>query len=125
MSEAFGMPANEVPEVTEIDAPPRAYFDIPTGDGFDAPPIRLVFKTLRLKSLDKAKLKSEADLRLNLVRSELQDRWGGVIWWRTRSEFSKRGRMHDWYCRLDTSPQLPDWFWGQITTPEGDGTLEI
>jgi hypothetical protein len=114
-----------MPEITEIDAPPRASFDIPTGDGFDAPPIRLVFKTLRLKSLDKAKLKSEADLRLNLVRSELQDRWGGIIWWRTRPEFSTRGRMHDWYCRMDTSPQLPDFFWNQIVTPEGNATLEI
>lgn len=118
---------SEAPEVLEINAPPRAYFYIPTGDGFDISPIRIVFKTLCLISKDKAKLEQRGEMELNVLRSELQDRGGGVIWWRTRPSIEQDGKRKKfkWRCRLDTSPQLPDWFWEPIVKPEGVKAVEI
>jgi hypothetical protein len=112
---------NDATEITEIDAPPRAYFDIPTGDGFDAPPIRLVFRTLCLISNDRAKLEQQAEMELNVVRSELQGRGGGIIWWRSRPSLERDGKRKrfTWRCRLETSPQLPEWFWKPIEKSEG------
>ena len=113
-------------EVTEIDAPPRAYFDIPTGDGFDSPPIRLEFKTLCIVSKDKAKLEKQGEMELNIVRSELEGRGGGIIWWRTRPTIEQYGESKwQWRCRLDTSPQFSDWWWAPISKTEGAEPKEI
>ena len=110
-----------VDNIIEIDGPARAYFDIPTGVkniGMDIW-VRVIYRAIQFASADSEMVRSEWAIHLAEIRRELNELGGGVIWWRTRPEFSVEKRsgkgnhraVHVLYARLATSPQLPDAVW--------------
>lgn len=85
-------------QITEVDGPPQAYFELYDGDHL----LRRSYRTLRAPSMEI--LQDNIDrLRLNLSR--VHGPGTPMIFWRIRPQDD------DPYCRLITSPPLPDDIW--------------
>lgn len=119
--------------VTEIDGPPRAYFevcgdahifnstdDVVTEKKFEKVMLRFTYKAIYASSEEK--------LRefIQQVRDALEKEAGednGIIFWRRRvssmetytsGEPYSRSKETNWSCRLATSPPLPESWWSQF-----------
>src|SRR5882762_5848135 len=115
--------------VYHIDGPPYRGFiikEFPDGSGNR---VEVIYKTLRYAGTQKECMEAYKTL-LNLIRSELQDLVEAdpeernlypIIWWRIRLETTQDSEdPNRWrfYCRLATTPPLPDMFWEQWETKE-------
>jgi hypothetical protein len=109
------------PNVIEVDGPPMAYFEIPyyTPVG-DLQELRIEYISVCLSCKNRSQLEDQVKLELNVIKCELEQRGGGIIWWRHRSEYEKVGKLWVWYARLQTSPEIPDHWWAPIRKLEGE-----
>lgn len=117
--------------IWHIDGPPYRGFviaEFPDGSGNR---VEVIYRCLRYLGTKKD-CEDAYNILLNLIRSELQDLSESqpnynqlvhpIIWWRTRVEYSQDpDDQNRWrfYCRLATTPPLPNMFWEQWETKEG------
>jgi hypothetical protein len=115
--------------VQELDMPPMAYFEIPLDiddEGHWMPPggtltpvgyrakQTIVAKTICHEPTNEHVAKMFSIASISMIKAELRALGGGIIWWRTHMEVSKKGRRWTVFGRCGTSPTLPDSFWRKL-----------
>lgn len=102
--------------VHELDMPPMAYFDIPTGvksNGMDII-VRVVAHEMVFGPCSQAEANKFCTEATAEVHHALRELGGGIIWWRVRFEIDNKHSVCQAYGRCGTSPTLPDSFWAQL-----------
>jgi hypothetical protein len=117
-------------DVYHIDGPPFYGFAIAEHPDGSGQRVEIRYRTLRYAGT-KQECEDAYKWLMNLILSELDDLQKiqvkdlgshKIIWWRHRVDYEQsKDDSNRWrfYCRLATTPPLPDIFWEQWETPEG------
>jgi len=108
-------------DILEIDAPRRAYFEIPIrGESLGLANMgaddvafieRICYQSFVLIGSTAEDVKARRDTILAAVRAEIAKCGGGIIWWRKRPELIFEGTEPRVRMRLGTSPGMSAMFW--------------
>lgn len=111
--------------ITEIDGPPRGYFEV---RGDNGQMLRYIYKSVRRRAATREALRAWYDQFHTAIQVELEQQASddGIIWWRKRPTYeeiqTRRFKGFELYMRLDTSPYLSYDFWKQYAIDQNDAT---
>lgn len=115
-----------------IDGPPMSRFAIVENSDGSGQRIEVIYRVLKFVG-SKESCEEARDLLLYLVVSELQNLHRSatsrfpipIVWWRRRPQISENESDWSFYCRLATTPPLPEDFWQRWETPEGSTEIRL
>jgi hypothetical protein len=111
--------------VDQLDAPPRAYFQIPLDQMMEEGGrvvLHIAIQNFRVLGPRQADVNLKVDLITAAVTEALHKLGGGIIWWRRRPDygFDHGRKMFKASLRLGTSPSLPPFFWQHLDEKTGN-----